>query len=91
MMEENQNDDETKEEKEQRPPKKSKQKKSSLAAAAPKPATQSKVKSVTTDFGFYIHNHSRVIILASIKLSGATPVQEFIVNLQELLKQPAGG
>ena len=57
-----------------------------MAAAASKPATQSKTKSAPTNFNSYIQNHSKVIIEASIKLSGATPVQEFIVNLQELLK-----
>jgi hypothetical protein len=57
-----------------------------MAVALPKPTSQHKVKSVKTSFDSYIHKHSRLIIEPSMKLSGATSVQEFIVNLQELLK-----
>jgi hypothetical protein len=32
------------------------------------------------------HTHPRVVVEASIKLTGAAPVQDFIVNFQELLK-----
>jgi hypothetical protein len=32
------------------------------------------------------HTHLQVIVKASIKLTGSAPVQDFIVNLQELLK-----
>ena len=81
MMQGNQNDDKTQEEKEQHSTAKSRQKKSSSAAAAPKPTTQSKAMRVTTNLDSHIHKHSRVIIEASIKLSGATPA-----HLQELLK-----
>jgi hypothetical protein len=34
----------------------------------------------------HVHNFSRVLVEASIQLKGDTPEQEFIVSLQELLK-----
>jgi hypothetical protein len=34
----------------------------------------------------YPHNHKRVLAEASIQLKGESPAQDFIVNLQELLK-----
>jgi hypothetical protein len=37
-------------------------------------------------FNIHKHIHLRVIVEASIKLTGSAPVQDFIVNLQELLK-----
>jgi hypothetical protein len=69
-------------------PVKNKQKKSyaETAAAAPTAAPVAKAKSVTTSLDSHIHKHQRVIVEASTKLTGATPMQEFIVNLQELLK-----
>jgi hypothetical protein len=69
-------------------PVKNKQKKSyaQTAAAAPTAAPVAKAKSVTTNFDSHIHKHQRLIVEASAKLTGATRTQEFIVNLQELLK-----
>jgi hypothetical protein len=48
--------------------------------------TNPKAKSIKTSINAHSHKHLRVIVETSIKLSGANPVQEFIVNLQELLK-----
>ncbi len=69
-------------------PVKNKQKKSyaETAAAAPTAAPVAKAKSVTTSFDSHIHKHQRMIVEASTKLTGSTPTQEFIVNLQELLE-----
>ena len=69
-------------------PVKNKQKKSYVetAAGAAATVTAAKAKGVTTNFDSHIHKHQRVIVEASIKLTGANPTQEFIVNLQELLK-----
>jgi hypothetical protein len=64
----------------------SKQKKSFAEAMVLKTTTQPKVKSTKKSFDSYTHKHLWVVIEASIKLSGVNPVQEFIVNLQELLK-----
>ncbi len=72
---------------EQCSPAKSKQKKIILAeASAPKPTTKPTSKSAKTSFDIHKHIHPRVIVEASIKLTGSAPVQDFIVNLQELLK-----
>jgi hypothetical protein len=67
---------------------KSKQKKSyaETTAMAPLTAPAAKAKGVTTSFDSHIHKHQRVIIDALIKFTRANPMQEFIVNLQELLK-----
>ncbi len=69
-------------------PVKNKQKKSyaKTAAVAPTAAPVAKAKIVTTSFDSHIHKHQCVIVEASTKLTGAPPTQEFIVNLQELLK-----
>jgi hypothetical protein len=69
-------------------PVKSKQKKSyaESAATAPPVAPVAKAKGVTTSFDSHIHKHQHVIVEASIKLTGAKPTQEFIMNPQELLK-----
>ncbi len=69
-------------------PVKNKQKKSYAvtAAAAPIATKVAKAKSVTTSFDSHIHKHQRAIVKASTKLTEATPTQEFIINLQELLK-----
>jgi hypothetical protein len=69
-------------------PVKSKQKKSyaESATTAPPAAPAAKAKGATTSFNSHIHKHQHVIAKASIKLSSANPTQEFIVNLQELLK-----
>jgi hypothetical protein len=69
-------------------PVKNKQKKSyaRTAAAAPTAAPAAKTKSVTTSFDSHIHKHQCVTVEASTKLMGATPTQEFIVNLHKLLK-----
>ena len=34
----------------------------------------------------HVHNHPRTLVEASIELRGETPMQEFVVSLQELLK-----
>jgi hypothetical protein len=71
----------------QQSPTKSKQKTSSFAEAmAVKPTTQPTAKSVKTSIDAHKHTHPQVIVWASIKLTGSAPVQDFIVNLQELLK-----
>jgi hypothetical protein len=66
-------------------PIKSKQKTFFVKVTASKP-TNPKDKSITTRINTHSHKYPRVIVEASIILSGVTPVQEFIVNLQELLK-----
>ena len=72
---------------EQRSPAKSKQKKITFAeATAPKPTTKPTVKSAKTSFDILKHIYPHVIVEASFKLTGLAPVQDFIVNLQELLK-----
>jgi hypothetical protein len=72
---------------EQRSPAKSKQKKISFAETmAIKPTTKPTVKSTKTSVDVNKHIHLRVIVEASIKLTGSTPMQDFIVNPQELLK-----
>ena len=58
---------------------------------APKLSTSAKhkVNKNTLKAGFIdnrVHNCPRVLAEASTQLKGDTPVQEFIVNLQELLK-----
>ncbi len=55
-------------------------------ATATKPVLKSVIKSPKPNFNAHKHTHSRVIVEASIKLTGSAPVQDFIVNLQELLK-----
>jgi hypothetical protein len=64
---------------------KNKQKKSYVETAAAAPPA-AKTKNISTSFDSHIHKHQQVIVEASIKLTGANPMQEFIVNLQELLK-----
>jgi hypothetical protein len=51
-------------------------------------ATKHKVKSaLKTSFNDnHVHKFPRVLAEGSVQLNGNTPVQEFIVNLQELLK-----
>jgi hypothetical protein len=72
---------------EQHSPAKSKQKKITLAEAlAPKPTTKPTSKSAKASFNVHKHIDPRVIVEASIKLTGSAPVQDFIVNIQELLK-----
>jgi hypothetical protein len=66
-------------------PLKNKQKKIYVETTATAPPA-AKVKNVSTSFDSHIHKHQRVMVEASIKLVGANPTQEFIVNLQELLK-----
>ncbi len=66
-------------------PVKHKQKKSYVETAAAAPPAV-KTKNVSTSFDSHIHMHQRVIVEASIKLTGVNPTQEFIVSLQELLK-----
>jgi hypothetical protein len=72
---------------EQRSPAKSKQKKITFVeASAPKPTTKPMSKSAKTSFNVHKLIHPRVIVEASNKLTGSAPVQDFIVNLQELLE-----
>ena len=87
MMQGGSNDNTADDEEEQRSPVKSKQKKITFAEAmATKPVLKSVIKSPKPNFDAHKHTHSRVIVEASIKLTGSAPVQDFIVNLQELLK-----
>jgi hypothetical protein len=72
---------------ERRSPAKSKQKKIIFVeATAPKPTSKPTSKSTKTSFNVHKHIHLRVIVEASIKLTGLAPVQDFIINIQELLK-----
>jgi hypothetical protein len=66
-------------------PLKNKQKKTYIETTAVAPPA-AKVKNISTSFDSYIHKHQHVMGKASIKLTGANPTQEFIVNLQKLLK-----
>ena len=66
-------------------PLKNKQKKKYVETTATAPPV-AKVKKVSTSFDSHIHKHQCVMVEASIKLTGANPTQEFIVNLQKLLK-----
>ncbi len=66
---------------------KSKQKTSTFAeVVGTKPTIPPMAKSVKTSINTHKHTHPQVIVEASIKLTGAAPVQDLIVNLQELLK-----
>ncbi len=60
-------------------PLKSKQKKAYVETTAAAPPA-AKVKNVSTSFDSHIHKHQRVMVKASIKLTGANPTQGFIVN-----------
>jgi hypothetical protein len=87
MMQGGSDDNAADDEEEQRSPVKSKQKKITFAeATATKPVLKSAIKSPKPNFDAHKHTHLRVIVEASIKLTGSAPVQDFIVNLQELLK-----
>ena len=66
-------------------PLKNKQKKTYVETTAAAPPT-AKVKNVSTSFDSHIHKHQGVMVEASIKLTGANLTQDFIANLQELLK-----
>jgi len=71
----------------QRSPVKSKQKKINFAeATATKPVLKPAIKSPKPSIEAHKHTYPRTIVDASIKLTGSTPVQDFIVRLQELLK-----
>jgi hypothetical protein len=71
----------------QRSPVKSKQKKITFAeATAAKPVFKPAIKSPKPAIEAHKHTHPLTIVDASIKLTGSTPVQDFIVHLQELLK-----
>ncbi len=85
MMQGGSDDNAQDDEEEQRSPVKSKQKKITFAeATATKPVLKSAIKSPKPNFD--AHKHTRVIVEAFIKLTGSAPVQDFIVNLQKLLK-----
>jgi hypothetical protein len=67
---------------------KNKPKKSNKAADKPVPAAKHAVKGALKA-GFkdnHVHNFPRILAEASIELKGESPVQEYIVGLQELLK-----
>jgi hypothetical protein len=66
-------------------PIKNKQKKSYVETATTGAPPAAKATNVSTSFDSHIHKHQHMIVEASIKLTGANPTQEFIVNLQELL------
>ncbi len=66
-------------------PLKKKQKKTYVETTSAAPPA-AKAKNVSRSFDSHIHKYQRVMVEASIKLTGANPTQEFIVNLQELLK-----
>jgi hypothetical protein len=87
MMQGGMEDDAADDGEEQHSPAKSKQKKITFAeATAPKPTTKPTVKSAKMSFDVHKHIHPHVIVEASIKLTGSAPVQDFTVNLQQLLK-----
>ena len=68
-------------------PAKSKQKKITFAeATASKPVLKPTIKPPKPAFEARSHTNPRTIVEASIKLTGSAPVQDFIVNLQELFK-----
>jgi hypothetical protein len=72
---------------EQCSPVKSKQKKITFAeATAAKPVLKPAIKSPKPAIEAHKHTHPWTIVDTSIKLTGSTPVQDFIVHLQELLK-----
>jgi hypothetical protein len=71
-----------------RSPVKNKPKKTSFTTAKPTTLMKNKVKS-TFKASFsdtHVNNFSCVLVDASITLKSETPVQEFIIKLQELLK-----
>jgi hypothetical protein len=73
--------------KDQRSLAKSKQKKITFAeATTAKPILTLAIKPPKPSIEAHKHTYPRTIVDASIKLTGSAPVQDFIVNLQELLK-----
>jgi hypothetical protein len=69
-------------------PLKNKPKKSTTTLSRIAPPAKHVVKSAL-DAGFndnHVHNFPRVLVEVSIQLKGDTPKQEFIISLQELLK-----
>jgi hypothetical protein len=58
------------------------------ASATPAPAAKNTMKSaLKTSFkDTHVHNFPRTLVEASIKLKSESPMQEFIIGLQELLK-----
>ena len=87
MMQGGSEEDTAEDEGEQRSPVKSKQKKITFAeATASKPVLKPAFKPLKPVFEARKHTQPWTIVDASIKLTGSSPVQDFIVNLQELLK-----
>jgi hypothetical protein len=87
MMQGGSEEDAAGNEEEQRSPAKSRQKKITFAeATASKPALKPTIKPPKPAFEAHSHTNPWTIVKASIKLTGSAPVQDFIVNLQELLK-----
>jgi hypothetical protein len=76
------------EEDDSRSPLKNKPKKSNKAADKPVPAAKHAVKSALKAGckDNHVHNFPRILAEASIELKGESPMQEYIVSLQELLK-----
>jgi hypothetical protein len=70
------------------PPPKNKPKKSTKVVENPDPTAKHAIKSaLKADFNdSHVHNFPRILMESSIKLKGKSPVQKFIVCLQELLK-----
>ena len=87
MMQGGSEEDAAGDEGEQRSPAKSKQNKITFAkATASKPTLKPTINPPKPAFKAHNHTNPRTIVKASIKLTGSAPVQDFIVNLQELLK-----
>ena len=74
VMQRGANDEVAENEKEQHLSIKFKQKTSFGEVTSSKPTAKPKAKSVKTSIDAHTHRHSRVIVKASIKLAGATPV-----------------
>ena len=87
MMQGGSKEDAAGDEGEQRSPAKSKQKKIIFAeATASNPVLKPTIKPPKPAFEAHSHTNPWTIVEASIKLTGSATVQNFIVNLQELLK-----
>jgi len=84
MMQGGSEEDAAEDKGEQRSSVKSKQKKITFAeATASKPVLKPALKPLKPAFKAHKHTHPRTIIDASIKLTDSSPVQDFIVNLQD--------
>jgi hypothetical protein len=86
MMQGGSEEDTAEDEGEQRSLVKSKQKNHLRRSNGIQTCTQAHDQILKPAFKAHKHTHPRTIVDASIKLTGSSPVQDFIVNLQELLK-----